>query len=261
MSTAEDGAWYWHLGGDGCTGSNRVRVRGDSRPPCTVPDFQKGFLRNQPVVDLPTSTLSQQRAALGMNPADTTSPSPKEICFALGLHNPPNRNCNSNPSIPNGVYLVNDGTRVKGGIYVQGDLDALVVQATGAGQQAYRFTQGSSTWVITVDYSTNTTTVFKDGVTVGTYAGTPNGPAPLGTGGPTGQIYVTGKINSLKGPDRTGPLPCGNNYPGNADLCPDHPPPSQIPPAIQGDPASHHRSRAGRHHGGSGLRMRSYQNR
>lgn len=238
-STADDGAWYWHLGGDGCTGSSQVWVRGNSRPPCTVPDFQKGFLRNQPVVDLPTSTLSQQRAALGMNPADTTSPSPKEICFALGLHNPPRMNCNSNPSIPNGVYLVNNGTQVKGGIYVQGDLDALVVLATGAGQQAYRFIQGSSTWVITADYLANTTTVFKDGVTVGTYAGTPNGPAPLGTGGPTGQIYVTGKINSLKGPDRTGPLPCGNNYPGSADLCPDHPPPSQILPAISKETQLH----------------------
>lgn len=239
VSTADDGAWYWHLGGDGCTGSSQVWVRGDSRPPCTVPDFQKGFLRNQPVVDLPTSTLSQQRAALGMDPANTTSPSPQEVCFALGLHNPPNKDCNSNPTIPNGVYLVNDGQRVKGGIYVQGDLDALILQATGNGKQIYRFTQGSSTWVITVDYSTNTTTVVRNGATVGSYTGTPNGPAPLGGGGPTGQIYVTGKIGSLTGPGRTGPLPCGNDYPGSADRCPDHPPPPQILPAISKETQLH----------------------
>jgi hypothetical protein len=126
VSTSDDGAWYWSLGRDGCTGGGRVWVRGDSRPPCTVPDFQKGFLRSQPQIDLPTSTLSQQRAALGMDPQDTSTLSAKEICFALGLHNPPSKNCNSNPSVPNGVYLVNDGNNVKGGIYVQGDVDQLV---------------------------------------------------------------------------------------------------------------------------------------
>ncbi|BAW02810.1 uncharacterized protein TTMY_2448 [Thermus thermophilus] len=183
VSTSDDGAWYWSLGGDGCTGGSRVWVRGDSRPPCTVPDFQKGFLRSQPPIDLPTSTLSQQRAALGMDPQDTSTPSAKEICFALGLHNPPSKDCNSNPSVPNGVYLVNDGNNVKGGIYVQGNVDQLVLRATGTGQQVYTFKQGSNTWVITVDYTTNTTAVTKNGAPVGTYTGTPNGPASLGTGG------------------------------------------------------------------------------
>ncbi|BCP98319.1 hypothetical protein TthHB5008_14200 [Thermus thermophilus] len=239
VSTSDDGAWYWHLSGDGCTGKNRVWVRGDSRPPCTVPDFQKGFLRSQPTIDLPTSTLSQQRAALGMDPQDTSAPSDKEICFALGLHDPPKKNCNKNPSVPDGVYLVNDGANVKGGIYVQGDLDQLVLKATGTGKQIYTFEQGSNTWVITVDYTTNTTTVTKNGAPVGTYAGTPNGPAPLGTGGPTGQIYVTGKIKSLQGPSRTGPLPCGVDYPGSSDNCPDHPPPAQIPPALSKETQLH----------------------
>lgn len=239
VSTSDNGAWYWHLSGDGCTGPARTWVQGDSRPPCTVPDFQKGFLRNQPEIELPTSTLSQQRAALGMDPSDTTTPSSRDICFALGLHNPPTKNCNSNPSVPNGVYLVNDGSQVKGGIYVQGNLDELELQATGTGQQVYRFKQGSNTWVITVDYTTNTTTLVKNAVTLGVYTGVPNGPAPLGTGGPTGQIYVTGSVSSLKGPARTGPLPCGNDYPGNADLCPDHPPPSQIPPALSKETQLH----------------------
>jgi hypothetical protein len=239
VSTSDDGAWYWRLSGDGCTGGGRVWVRGDSRPPCTVPDFQKGFLRSQPPIDLPTSTLSQQRAALGMDPQDTSPLSAKEICFALGLHNPPSKNCNSNPSVPNGVYLVNDGNNVKGGIYVQGDVDQLVLQATGTGQQVYTFKQGSNTWVITVDYTTNTTAVTKNGVPVGTYTGTPNGPASLGTGGPTGQIYVTGQIKSLQGPPRTGPLPCGVDYPGSSDNCPDHPPPAQIPPALSKETQLH----------------------
>ncbi|GAB5602134.1 hypothetical protein FJNA_06590 [Thermus sp. FJN-A] len=239
VSTSDDGAWYWRLSGDGCTGSSRIWVRGDSRPPCTVPDFQKGFLRNQPLVELPTSTLSQQRAALGMDPADTSTPSARDICFALRLHNPPAKNCNSDPSVPEGVYLVNDGTGVKGGIYVQGNVDQLVLRATGTGQQVYTFKQGSSTWVITVDYTANTTTVTKNGASVGTYAGTPNGPAPLGTGGPTGQIYVTGEVKSLQGPPRTGSPPCGVDYPGSSDNCPDHPPPTQIPPALSKETQLH----------------------
>lgn len=226
ISTSDDGAYYWHLGGDGCTGGGAVWVRGDSRPPCTVPDFQKGFLRSQPVVDLPTSALSQQRAALGLDPTDTTTPTNQTICTALGL-----KNCNKKSSVPNGVYLVNDGSKVTGGIYVQGDLDELRMQA-GAGQQIYRFQQGSNTWILTVDYLANTTTLVLNGTNQGVYTGTPNGPAAVGTGGPTGQIYVTGAIKSLTGPARTGSLPCGSNYPGSADLCPDHPPPSQIPPAL-----------------------------
>lgn len=239
ISTSDNGAWYWHLSGDNCTGPPRLWVQGDSRPPCTVPEFQKGFLRNQPSIPLPTSALSQERAALGMDPSITAPPSGRDICFALGLNNPPTKNCNSDPSVPNGVYLVNDGSRVKGGIYVQGDLSELVVEATGTGQQVYRFTQGTTVWIITVDYTTNTTTVLKNGVLQGTYTGTPNGPAPLGTGGATGQIYVTGSILSLRGPGRTGALPCGPDYPGTSDNCPDHPPPVQIRPALSKETQLH----------------------
>ncbi len=238
VSTSDDGAWYWGLGTDGCT-RGPVWVRGNSRPPCTVPDFQRGFLRSQPRIDLPTSTLSQQRAALGMDPQDTSPLSARQICFALGLHNPPSKDCNSNPSVPNGVYLVNDGISVKGGIYVQGDVDQLVLKATGTGQQVYTFKQGNDTWEITVDYTTNTTAVTKNEGRIGIYRGTPNGPAPLGTGGPTGQIYVTGQIKSLQGPPRTGPLPCGVDYPGSSDNCPDHPPPAQIPPALSKETQLH----------------------
>lgn len=107
-----------------------------------------------------------------------------------------------------------------------------MVRATGTGQQVYTFTQGSNTWIITVDYTTNTTKVVKNGISQGVYTGVPNGPAPLGNGGANGQIYVTGSIASLQGPGRTGPLPCGNDYPGSSDNCPDHPPPAQILPAL-----------------------------
>ncbi|WP_027891585.1 DUF4900 domain-containing protein [Calidithermus chliarophilus] len=231
ISTSDDGAYYYNANGR-CGGASRVWVRGDSRPPCTVPRFEKGFIRSAPEVDLPNSTLSQQRAALGMDPLDTSTPSNSEICFRLGLHNPPTRRCNSSPSIPDGVYLVNDGSSVQGGIYVQGNLDQLKLEASGDGKQVYTLRQGSNTWVITADYAANTTSVRLNGGPLQVFSGVPNGHAPLGSGGPTGQIYVTGRIDDLRGPGRSGSLACGVDYPGNSDLCPDHPPPDQIRPAL-----------------------------
>lgn len=223
-STAQSGAWYWKAGST-CTDGlgSPAWINGDSRPPCTVPIFAKGFSRNASNVPLPTSSLSQQRAALGMDPTNTSAPLASDICVAVGLHNPPAKNCNSNPSVPNGVYLVNDGVSIKGGIYIQGNLDQLKLEASGNGKQIYTLKQGSNTWVITVDYAGNQTTIVMPGGSTKTYSGAPNGPAPMGTGGATGQIYVTGAILDLRGPGRSGPLPANP---------PDHPVPSQIGPAL-----------------------------
>ena len=231
VSTAQDGAVYWHLYRDGCSGAQAVWIRGNSRPPCTVPIFQKGFVRNAPRIDLPTSAISQERAALGLDPIKDAdgdgNPDPvstQERCQALfGT---------STCTVPDGVYLVHADGKVTGGIYVKGDLDRLVLESSGDGKQIYQLTQRGLKWTITADYSANTTTiVYPDGRRE-VLDGVPNGPAPLGTGGATGQIYVTGDIEAMAGPGRSGPLPCGSDYPGSSELCPDHPPPSQILPAL-----------------------------
>ncbi len=230
-STAADGAVFWSLSGDGCSGAQKVWIQGDSRPPCTVPIFQKGFVRNAPYIRLPTSAVSQERAALGLDPiqdADADGEpdpvSPAERCQALfGT---------SSCTVPNGVYLVHDGSQVTGGIYVEGDLDRLTLEASGDGKQIYRLEQNGATWTIEVDYTANTTTITDPLGNPTTYTGVPNGPAPLGSGGPTGQIYVNGAIEAMAGPGRNGPLPCGTDYPGSADNCPDHPPPEEIRPAL-----------------------------
>ncbi len=230
-STAADGAVFWSLSGDGCPGWGPVWIQGDSRLPCTVPIFQKGFVRNAPVIPLPTSAVSQERAALGLDPIQDTDhdgdPDPvtnDERCQALFGTAP----C----TVPEGVYLVNDGSQVTGGIYVEGDLDRLTLEASGDGKQIYRLVQNGATWTIEVDYAANATTITDPLGNAATYAGVPNGPAPLGAGGPTGQIYVNGAIEAMAGPGRSGPLPCGTDYPGSADDCPDHPPPDAIRPAL-----------------------------
>ncbi|MCL5965567.1 MAG: hypothetical protein M1369_07300 [Deinococcus sp.] len=102
-------------------------------------------------------------------------------------------------------------------------MDQLKLEASGNGKQIYTLKQGSNTWVITVDYAGNQTTIVMPGGSTKTYSGAPNGPAPMGTGGATGQIYVTGAILDLRGPGRSGPLPANP---------PDHPVPSQIGPAL-----------------------------
>ena len=233
-STSEDGAYYWSLSYyDGCAGWGKEWVSGVSRPPCTVPQFDKGFTRNADEIELPTTSLSQQRAALGLNPqydkngdGRPDAPGNKAICTALGF-----TGCNPNTNIPEGVYLVNDGTNVSGGFYVEGDLDEFTLSASGDGKQVYEFRQGSTSWQVTVDYTANTTTVVETAPSMGTpttYQGTPNGPAPANPpdetdGGPTGQVYVTGSVRSFGGPDRTGPV---------SDNAPDHPPPDTIPAAL-----------------------------
>lgn len=253
VSTADDGAWYYRSsenygGGNGsCDGPNRKWVRGDSRPPCTVPDFQKGFQRNAPEVELPKSAVSQERAALGLDPAKDDDgdgePDPvtkQERCQALFGKN----NC----SVGKGVYLVNDGSQITGGIYVKGNVQRLTLKATDDGRQIYRFVQTINQvkyrWTIISDFGANQTKLIKEKlennswtkVSEQTYSGVPNGHAPIGQGGPTGQIYVTGQIKRLSGPERDphNPMPCGGHYdPNNPGTdCPDHPPPDTVKPAL-----------------------------
>lgn len=222
ITTASNTAWFWDLAGS-CGGGQKVEVAGDSRPPCTVPVFAKGFTRNAPEVELPTSFLSQRRAALGLDAESTDPVTAVELCTLLDVR----PNCNSNSYVPNDVYIVNDGTNITGGLYVQGNLDVLEMDGSARnGTQTYTFEQGTQIVTVLVDYNLNTTTVTRSGsgpTTTESYTGIPNGQAPLGAGGPTGQVYVEGRIDDLRAPARTGTV--GSNPP-------DHPPPSQIPPAL-----------------------------
>jgi hypothetical protein len=164
-----------------CSGRSRD-VSQQSLAPCTTPDWGNRSLQySQPTITLPTTSVSQQAAALGL----TAVSREKDICDALGVKN---NDCKD--EAPKGVYLPE-----KGGIYVNGNADE-VVMSTTTDEQIYRIKQGSTITTITVNYKTNKTTVAKNGASVVTRDGIPNG-----------QLYVEGQITSLKGPPRTGNLP------------------------------------------------------
>lgn len=226
ITASDGGAWFWDIFNSCNDGLGYRRfLNAGSRPPCTEPVFDQGYDWNAPRVELPTNALSQERAALGLDPTEDNNgdgiPDPvtnSDRCAVLGISP-----CIGANPIPDGVYLINDGSRVTGGIYIEGNVDELLVAAGGDGTQTYRITQGGNTWTILVDYNTDTTTITDPSGNATNLLGVPNGPAPLGTGGPTGQIYVNGIIDALRAPDRTGPVPTDS---------PDHPPPSTIPPAL-----------------------------
>lgn len=217
ISTAASGAWFYSA--SGCSGGAQY-INGDSRPPCTVPIFAKGFTRNAHRIDLPTSSLSQRGAALGLDPDALGSISNSTICRQLRLQ----MNCSGSPTITQGVYLVNDGSSVTGGIYIQGDVSSITLDGSGRdGIQRYVIVQSGLTYRIDVDHAADQTTVTSPTNVVTVLSGVPNGGAPLGTGGPTGQIFVNGTINNLKGPGRVGTMPSNP---------PDHPVPPQVRPAL-----------------------------
>ncbi len=220
VTTAANCAIYW----DFRRRPRKACLDANARPPRTVPVFNQGFQRGVPPVALPTASVSEAKAALGMNLATLGQPTAAQTCNALGL------GCTN--SVPDGVYLKNDGTRITGGIYVEGDVDELIMSGAGRnGIQTYSFKQDGDTTIITLDYNNNRTRISPPGTW---YDGTPNGTIvdPNNNGpngqptGANGQIYVNGKIKSVRAPTRTGSV---NPPDGNAG---NHPPSANIPPAL-----------------------------
>jgi Tfp pilus assembly protein PilX len=216
---ANRGIYYW------CGGNSPTLSLATSNPPCSVPVFSGGFNYVAAPVTLPTTALGQSRAALGLNPAVLTNgvptaPTALEICQKLNL----STTCSATSAAPaTGVYLPNNGTSITGGIYIQGNVTSMKLDKPAAGQQRYTVVQGSTTTVILVNHTTNTTTITKTPGGTTSYTGTPNGHAPVGTGGANGQIYINGTVSALTGPARTGTVTANG---------PQHPVPTTIPPAL-----------------------------
>ena len=200
---------------------NQSHLSADSLPPFTVPIFHKGFQRGVPRIDLPVTAVSQVNSALGLNPMLQTAPSSSVVCNKLDLDKLLNLKCNKD-DVPTGAYIGTDGTSVTGGFYVQGDVDQLKLSQNN-GIQTYTFVQGVTTTVMTVNYALNTTTVKVNNVLKQSLTGVPNGPATIGTGSATGQIYVNGSIKNLDGGARTGVMP---------SPFVDHPIPAGVPKAL-----------------------------
>ena len=224
LTTPTDRGIYYHCGGA------PVLSLATSQPPCSVPNFTQGFSYLNNPITLPTSALGQQRAALGLIPTTDSdsdgipdSPTALEICQKLKLGS---TNCVPVLSPTTGVYIPNDGAatpNITGGIYIQGDVTSLTLSKPANGQQRYVVVQTGVTTTININHTNNTTTVTKNPGGTVTYAGTPNGQAPVATGGANGQIFVNGTVAALTGPTRTGTVPANS---------PQHPVPTTIPPAL-----------------------------
>lgn len=162
-----------------------------------VPNFLNGFQRSQPNVPLPTNAYNQQYMSL--NWTSTTPPTNTDINNKLGTGA-------GSGTPPNGIYFVNDGISVgggvsgtmKGGLYIQGDLTQAKMWAdTTANKQWYQLTQGSTVKTICVDPSLGQTWIWNSSSSSGS-------PAVKLAGAPNGLLYCNGAINDLRGPDRSG---------------------------------------------------------
>jgi hypothetical protein len=162
----------------------------------------------QPIV-VPRSSFNQKGISIGRDPTDTTSVTNRQIRAVIPeLPDDPD---NRDRPVPAGVYVPNDGARMLGGIFVQGDLTSLTLHADGdlaryvfVYSDEQRVTQ---TVTVIVDRANNRTTVTHsdwDPITRGnqsgtrTFSGVPKG--FQGPGHPNAAIvYVNGNIGGLSG--------------------------------------------------------------
>lgn len=185
-SVSSDAAFYNN-------GDNR-NLNDDHNADIDVPVFGGGFNRSAPNIQLPTNAFSQMNASLGLSASNTTQPTNETINTQLGL-------ASSSSAPPAGVYVVQSGGTVTGGLYVQGDLSQCKLSIDGQGRQVYSMVQGAATKTITVDRVANQTLVQTTSGTT-SYAGVPRG-----------VMYVKGTISDLRGPDRVN----GSVVPGVAE--------------------------------------------
>jgi len=172
VSSYSTTAWFYNNG-------NNKRLSADSNPPYDTPIFAKGFKRGATYINMPTVTYTQVAATLGMPNANIQNDNQmyQTIRSALGLPSgttPP----------PNGIYtqtILNGG-----GIFVQGDA-SINFGIDSQGRAVYTITQGSTTYVFTIDRANNRTYV-NTGTNTITINAIPNG-----------MIYVNGNITGISG--------------------------------------------------------------
>jgi Tfp pilus assembly protein PilX len=167
-----------------------------------APAFQSGLNLAQAKIPLPSNDYNQEQAVLdgkgNASGAATNS----------ALHNSLmniNRAAYPSSSASTGVYLpytIQNGvpTFTGGGIYVQGNANVTLSTSRTSGQ-VYSITQGSTTTTITVNPTTNTTTMVSGGTTLN-ISGVPEqiDPATNAVVGPATMLYVDGSITALSGP-------------------------------------------------------------
>lgn len=131
-----------------------------------VPTFNSGFNRNASAISLSSASQQQDLVDQARGSASISG---------------------------NGIYISNNGTSLTGGIYVEGNSN-VTLSIDGSNNAVYNIVQGGSQKIITVNRSTNQTTVEHVSVGTTVYGGVPDGVDGVGT-----VIYVNGNINNLSG--------------------------------------------------------------
>ncbi len=197
---------------------NGTRVDAPLVPPDPNPQAATpaNFTLGAPSVPLPNGPYNQQGVAVGLSPGNTGQVTTAQIDATIP-------ELTGTGSVPNGIYVPvvdtngncrSDSTEaMKGGVYVQGNLDSLTLSVSGT-TAVYTLVQGSITTTVTVDRTNNQTTVSSNGWLAppsgGGCPGAGPGPAtrtftgvPKGWQGPGNAngtiIYVQGAINALSG--------------------------------------------------------------
>lgn len=178
VTSVNQRAWYYN-------GGRNLELDASANGTIDKPNFYGGFNRGAQRIDLPTNSYSQERAALGGNPADTTPLSNSDIRSLLGL-------ASGTKAPPTGVYLPHSGSDVTGGIYISGDAQQVLMSVSG-NTQVLRITDAASkVTTVNINHSNGTTQIVP-----------PTGSPVTYNGVPRGCLYTKGRVLDLRGPDRS----------------------------------------------------------
>ena len=210
-------AWFFNNGNPRQLAQNENVVAGVRRDAPVQPDGTPGnladdvdnppanFTRGVAPILIPDNPYSQKGVSVGRNPADTTEVTNLQIRQAVP------ELPDDSTAVPNGIYIpvldsngngVSDpGEPLAGGIYVQGDLNSLLL-GDNSNNGYYELRQGGQTVQIEVNRLAGTITVTNSAwppPTTRTFLGVPKGWQALGSNPNAAIIYVQGNINSLQG--------------------------------------------------------------
>lgn len=161
------------------------------------PNFAAGLTVNASRIELPQNAKNLERIAIGRplsEISNATSLTVAEKANELGV-----TTSGSPPNIPKGIYLPKTGTTLKGGIYINGDVEDIVMYVEN-GKQVYDIKQtqgGNKRKRITIDKVTNTTKFEDLNYSTGSVTTTNDY-----QGVPRGSFHVEGNINSVGGKAR-----------------------------------------------------------
>ncbi len=216
-------AWY-NNGGSPIELASTANVQSGTRidAPLVPPDpdpqsaAPANFTLGAPSVPLPSSPFNQQGVSIGRNPTDASAVTTAQITGAIP-------ELTGSGSVPSGIYVPvvdsngncrsDSGEAMKGGVYVQGTVNNLMMSVSGS-TAVYTLVQGATTTTVTVDRTNNQTIVSSNGwlnpPSGGGCPGAPAGPltrtftgVPKGWQGPGNpnatMIFVNGNVNAVSG--------------------------------------------------------------